>query len=70
MDPDLIFLLGVFVFALSVPATISAFSTSGKTLRPAIIAILVGGALIVWATSQTPGGYSITQIPALILEQF
>jgi hypothetical protein len=70
MDPDLIFLLGIFVFFLSVPATISAFSTSGKTLRPAAIAIIIGGALIVWASSQTPGGYSITDVPALIKKQF
>ena len=70
MNPDVIFLLGLAVAALAVPATISAFSSSDKTLRPAVIAILIGGALVVWANSQKPGGYDLRQVPKLVVDLF
>ena len=66
MNPDVIFLLGLLIFGLSVPAVISAFSTSGSTLRPAAMCVLVGGTMIVWAMSQSTTAYSVAMIPDLV----
>lgn len=68
MDPDLIFVLAVGIFALVIPAVISAFSSSDKSLRPAVFAVVIGGTMILWAMSQTPGGYSLAEIPSIIVE--
>lgn len=67
MDPDFVFVLGVGVFALSVPLVINAFSTTGGSLRSATIAVLIGGSMILWASSQSPGGYSLTELPQIIM---
>ena len=68
MDPDLIFVIGVVIFALSIPAVINHFSTSGTTLKPAMAFVVVGGSLIVFAQSQTTGdGYSLTQLPSIVM---
>lgn len=69
MDPDLIFLIGVALAALSLPAVISAFSTSDRSFVPAIALAAFGSALIVLAHFQTTrDGYSLTDIPAMIQE--
>ena len=68
MNPDLIFVLGVVIFALAIPAVINAFSTSGSTLKPAVALAVVGGSLIVFAQTQTTGdGYALTEIPSIVM---
>ncbi len=67
MNPDLIFVVGVAIFALSVPAVISAFSTSGMSLKPAIGCVAVGGALMLLASSQSTEGYSLTELPRIVM---
>ena len=67
MNPDLIFVLGVVIFALSVPAVVSAFSTSGMTLKPALGCVVVGSALILLASSQSSNGYSLTELPRIVM---
>lgn len=67
MDPDFVFVIGVGVFALCVPLVINAFSTTGGSLRSATIAVLIGGSMILWASSQNPGGYSLTELPQIIM---
>lgn len=67
MNPDLIFVVGVVIFALAVPAVISAFSSSDMTLKPAIVCAVVGGGLIVLAASQSTQSLSLTELPAIIM---
>jgi hypothetical protein len=57
----------VVIFELSVPAGISAFSTSGMTLKPAIGCVGVGGALMLLASSQATEGYSLTELPRIVM---
>ncbi len=67
MDPDLVFVIGVAIFALAFPAVIRSFSTSGASLKPAIVCVVVGGSLILLANAQTSReGYSLTEIPAIV----
>lgn len=70
MNPDLIFLLGIFIFGLSGPAVISAFSTSGSTLRPAALCVMIGGSMVVWAMSQSTTNYNFAMIPDLVVSLF
>ncbi len=70
MNPDLIFVIGVGIFALSIPAVINAFSTSGMSLKPAVILVVVGGSLILLASSQSTKEYSITELPAIVMGLF
>ncbi|MEM0947507.1 MAG: hypothetical protein AAGK37_08890 [Pseudomonadota bacterium] len=70
MNPDLFFLLGLIVTGLAIPATLSAFSTSGKSFRPAILCVVIGGAMLVYATSQNTVGYSANDIPRILGELF
>ena len=66
MNPELIFLIGVAILALALWAVINAFSSSDRTLKPAIILGVVGGGLIVIATSMSSQPLSITDIPEMI----
>lgn len=68
MNPDLIFVIGVGIFALAIPAAINAFSTSGRTLKPALACLVVGGSMIVLAQSQSTSGYSLTELPSIVME--
>lgn len=69
MDPDLIFVAGVALVALSLPAVLNAFSTSGRSFVPAIALAVFGSALIVLASFLTTGeGYALTDIPGIIRE--
>lgn len=64
MDTDLLLIVGVFVALLSVPAIISAFG-AGRPPRAATITAAVGGALIVLAIANHPGGYRAQELPAI-----
>ena len=70
MNPDIVFLVGLVILLLGIPATISAFSSSDRTFRPVILSILVGGGMIVFAMSQTPGGYTANDVPRILGELF
>ena len=63
---DLIMVLGVLVFAAAFPAAVGAFSRSAPP-RMAIIAIFVGGCMMVYANSSRPGGYSVAEMPDVFL---
>ncbi|WP_166416852.1 hypothetical protein [Cochlodiniinecator piscidefendens] len=66
MDTDLLFVLGVVIGGFSVPSIISAFSES-RPPRMAMVLIVMAGALIAYATSTHPGGYSFEQIPDVFI---
>ena len=70
MNPDLIFVIGVVIFALAVPAVISAFSSSDVTLKPAMVCVVVGGSLIVLAVSQSTTSLSLSELPAIVMRLF
>ena len=62
MAADYFLVFGLVILALSIPSIIGAFSAD-RSLRPAVMLIVVGAALIAWAASQKPGGYSAADIP-------
>ncbi|MHA7828727.1 MAG: hypothetical protein ACX93P_14320 [Roseovarius sp.] len=62
MDPDLALIVGLVLIILSIPSMIAAFS-DGHAPRVAAFTIIAGGALLVWAISTKPGGYTIREVP-------
>lgn len=65
MDADLSFVLGIVFALLAFPALVSAFSES-RPPRAALILIVISAGLIVYASQQNPGGYSIDEAPDII----
>lgn len=65
MDPDLLFVIGLFLAVLAIPSVLSAYSES-RPPRLAAILVILAGALIVAAVVQKPGGYRVDQIPNVI----
>ncbi len=62
MDMDLIFVVGLVLAALSVPAIMSAIS-DGRAPRAPIMIILISGAMILYAAYSHPSGYALADIP-------
>lgn len=65
MDPDTIFVVGMALGVLSIPAIVSSIS-DGRRPRIATITTMIAGVMIVYAISQKPGGYAIEEIPAIV----
>lgn len=65
MLADILFVIGLVVAGMSVPAMISAFAKS-EPPRAAAVAAVIGGALIVGAISMHPGGYRAQDIPVVV----
>ena len=63
---DLIMVLGAAILFLAFPASVGAFSR-GEPPRAAMLALFAGGCMIVYANSSRPGGYSLTEMPDLVL---
>jgi hypothetical protein len=66
VDPDLFFVIGLVVGALSIPALISAFSES-RAPRAAAIMVMISAGLILVALLQKPGGYEMGEIPSVVM---
>ena len=63
LDPDLIFVIGIIVGILAVPALLAAFS-EGRTPRAAAIMVMIAAGLVAVAVLQKPAGsYSISKSP-------
>ncbi len=62
MDPDLALIIGLVLIVMSIPSIIAAV-TDGHAPRVAAFTIIAGGALMVWAITSKPGGYSIRDVP-------
>lgn len=62
MDTDLFLVIGAAVLVLALPALVGAFSES-RPPRAAAVLVLIGGALVVVAVTQSPGGYGFDDIP-------
>lgn len=67
MDYDLALVIGLVVAVFAIPAVVSSISDR-RTPRVAAIAVIIGGGLIAWATMQKPGGYTIDQIPNVVVK--
>lgn len=59
---DLFLVIGIVLVGLSVPSILGALAER-RTPRVAAISILIGGALILMALNQKPGGYTLREIP-------
>jgi len=66
MDADLAMALGVVLAVFSVPALLSAMS-EGRTPRVGALVLMTAGGLMLWAISNKPGGYTVAELPAVIL---
>lgn len=62
MDTDLILVIGVLLGVFAVPSILSAFS-EGRAPRVAAVALVVAGALILYAVTTHPDGYSLRDVP-------
>ncbi|MEQ8902208.1 MAG: hypothetical protein RID11_11655 [Roseovarius sp.] len=67
MDPDLAMAIGMVLAVFSLPAVLSAVSDK-RAPRVAMLTILGAGGLILWALSNKPGGYSLSELPKLLIE--
>jgi len=66
MDADLAMALGLVLGVFSVPALLSAIS-EGRAPRVGALVLVISGGLILWAIPNKPGGYTIAELPAVIL---
>ncbi|MGR3511294.1 MAG: hypothetical protein ACU0GG_00915 [Paracoccaceae bacterium] len=64
---DLIMCLGVVAIFLAFPSAVGAFSR-GAPPRGAILSLVIGGCMIVYANASRPGGYSVEEMPSLFLK--
>jgi hypothetical protein len=62
MDADLFFVVGLVIFAFSLPPIVSALS-DGRAPRAAAIMVLIGGGLMALAVNERPSEYSLDKIP-------
>lgn len=62
---EFILVLGLVIGVLAIPGIFSAI-VDGSPPRAAAVAIVVSGALIIYAVYQTPGGFSVNEVPAII----
>ncbi len=65
MDPDMLFVIGLALGILSIPAVVSAIS-NGERPRIATITLMIAGTMLVWAISNKPGGYPMESIPTVV----
>jgi hypothetical protein len=66
---DLILVLGIGILALAFPSMVGSFSR-GQPPRVAMIAIMVGGGMIVYANGVKPGGYDFALLPQIVAGVF
>ena len=62
MDTDLILVIGVLLGVFAVPSIVSTFS-EGRAPRVAAVALVAGGALILYAVMTHPDGYTLGDVP-------
>lgn len=67
LDNDLILVLGMLIGLLSLPAGLSAYAER-RTPVFALVSAVIGGAMIYYAYTSEPGGYTWEQIPYVVTE--
>ena len=66
MDSDILFVIGIVLAILSVPAMFSAYSER-RAPRVATFSAIAAVCLIIWAVQTQPGGYTIEEIPEVFV---
>ncbi|WP_298676349.1 hypothetical protein [uncultured Lentibacter sp.] len=69
MDYDLYLVVGLVLSVFAVPSVVSALSEN-RTPRIAALVVMLGGGLVVWAVTSKAGGYSLDEIPDVIVSVF
>lgn len=64
---DLIMCIGVLALFMAFPAAVGSFSR-GAPPTMALLALALGGSMIVYANASRPGGYSVAEMPQLFLK--
>ncbi|WP_298360388.1 hypothetical protein [uncultured Litoreibacter sp.] len=59
---EFILVFGIVIGVLAIPAIMSAWM-DGSAPRVASFAVVISGAMIVYAIYNTPGGYSVNELP-------
>jgi hypothetical protein len=65
-DNDLSLILGLVLCVFAIPSIISAFSDR-RAPRVATLVLMAGGAMVVWAIQNKPGGYQLEEIPDIFV---
>lgn len=65
MDPDLIFVIGLFLGLLAIPSFLNAYS-EGRPPRFALFSVVIAAGMIAYAAHQKPGGYSVNDVPQVV----
>ncbi|GAA6209401.1 hypothetical protein NBRC116601_26940 [Cognatishimia sp. WU-CL00825] len=68
MNTDVVLTIGLVLVVFSVPAFLSALS-DGRSKRAASLCIILAGACVAWALATKPGGYTLQQIPEVVIAQ-
>jgi len=66
MDADLAMAIGLVLGVFSVPSLLSAISEARPPHVGALV-LVIAGAMILWAMTQKPGGYTFAELPAVML---
>ncbi len=66
MDADTALVIGLGIAVFAIPAMVSAYS-DGRAPRVAAFAVLLSGALVVWALVEKPGGYRLADVPEAVI---
>jgi hypothetical protein len=67
MNPDLALVIGLLVLIFSAPAMISAIADR-RAPRVAMIMLVLGGGLVLYALTQKPGGYRLEDVPRAFIQ--
>ena len=62
---EFILVLGLVIGVLAIPGIFSAI-VDGNPPRVAAVAVVVSGAMIIFAIFRTPGGFSVNELPDII----
>ena len=69
MNADTYLVVGLVLFALTIPTMLSAF-TEGRAPKVAMGLVILAGVLIVLAVGQKPGGYTWDEVPTAFSRVF
>ena len=66
MDTDLIFIVGVVICVLAIPAILSAFMDGRAPRAPSLI-VLIGALMIGYAVRERPMSYTLAAVPDVFM---